>query len=262
MSDQQNIKLEIEGQIALLTIDRPQVLNSLNRDTLSDLEEAFRVIRNEDRVGIVILTGAGEKAFAAGADLEELARLEDNLQARKHSIRGQEVLDSIETFPKPVIAAINGFALGGGCELATACHIRIAAKEARLGQPEVKLGMIPGFSGTQRLARLIGKGLALELVLSGEMVTAAQALRMGLVNRVVSRKELIPCCRRLAEAILANAPLAVRYSMEAIHKGYEMPLREGLLLEASLFGLCFGTQDRQEGTRAFLEKRKPRFVGR
>ncbi len=258
----QNIRCEVEEQIALLTIDRLKALNSLNRETFGGLEDAFAEIREESGVGAVILTGAGEKAFVSGADIRELDGLGGSLQAREHALRGQEVLNSIENFPKPVIAAINGFALGGGCELALACHIRIAADGARLGQPEVKLGIVPGYGGTQRLTRLVGKGRALELLLTGEMVSAAQALEMGLVNRVVSRKELIPSCRRLAESILANAPLAVKYSMEAVHVGYDMPLVEALLFEATLFGLSFGTQDQREGFQAFFEKREPHFRGK
>ena len=257
-----NVRREIEGQIALLTIDRIEALNSLNRETFGELEEAFAQIQEEDRVGAVILTGAGEKAFVAGADIRELDRLGGSLHAREYALRGQALLNVIENFPKPVIAAINGFALGGGCELALACHIRIAADGARLGQPEVSLGIVPGYGGTQRLTRLVGKGRALELLLTGETVSAAEALQMGLVNRVVTRKKLIPSCRRLAETILANGPLAVRYSMEAIHRGYDMPLGEALSFEATLFGLSFGTEDQREGFQAFLEKRKPQFRGK
>lgn len=258
----ESVKVETTDGVTLLTISRPEALNALNQETLDVLGRILDGLREDDGARVVILTGAGEKAFVAGADIRELAQMENAHQARERAIRGQKVLDAIEGFPKPVIAAINGFALGGGCELAMACHLRVAAEEARLGQPEVKLGITPGYGGTQRLVRLVGKGVAMELILSGEMISAAEALRIGLVNRVVSRRELMPYCRRLAKTMMSNAPLALRYAIEAIHRGKEMPLREALLLEATLFGLSFGTQDGQEGLRAFTEKRKPRFEGK
>lgn len=257
-----NLKVETKDRIAFLTINRPKALNALNRKTLDALERAFSWLREDDGVGVVILSGAGKKAFVAGADVKELAQIKDASHAREYALKGQALFEVIENFPKPVIAAINGFALGGGCELALACHIRVAIEEARLGQPEVKLGIPPGYGGTQRLTRLAGKAVAMELVLSGKMISANEALRVGLVNRVVPRQELIPCCQALAKTILANAPLAVRYSMEAIQKGQQMPLREALLLEATLFALSFSTQDAREGMRAFAEKRKPRFRGK
>jgi enoyl-CoA hydratase len=228
---------------------------------MEELEEAFQERLSQDDVGAVIVTGAGDKAFAAGADIKELAAL-DPLEARAKSRQGHRILEVIEGFSKPVIAAINGFCLGGGCELALACHIRIAAQSAQIGLPEVKLGLIPGYGGTQRLPRLVGKGKAMEMVLSGESVDAQEAQRIGLVNGVVSLKDLIPRCRRLAAGILANGPLAVRYCIEAINGGLDMPLQEATRLEASLFGLCCATQDMKEGTRAFIEKKKPQFKGR
>jgi enoyl-CoA hydratase len=256
-----NLKIEIEDRIALLTLNQPEVLNALNQRTMEELEEAFQERLSQDDVGAVIVTGAGDKAFAAGADIKELAAL-DPLEARAKSRQGHRILEVIEGFSKPVIAAINGFCLGGGCELALACHIRIAAQSAQIGLPEVKLGLIPGYGGTQRLPRLVGKGKAMEMVLSGESVDAQEAQRIGLVNGVVSLKDLIPRCRRLAAGILANGPLAVRYCIEAINGGLDMPLQEATRLEASLFGLCCATQDMKEGTRAFIEKKKPQFKGR
>ncbi len=261
MPEFRNLKIEIEDRIALVTIDQPEVLNALNQTTMEELEEAFLKRLTEDDVGAVILTGAGEKAFVAGADIKELVQL-GPLEARLMSRQGHGLLEAIENFLKPVIAAINGFCLGGGCELALACHIRIAAESAQIGLPEVKLGLIPGYSGTQRLPRLVGKGRAIEMVLSGESIGAQEAERIGLVNRVVSREDLIPRCRKLAAAILANGPLAVRYSLEAINSGLDMPLQEATRLEASLFGLCCATEDMKEGTQAFIGKRKPQFKGK
>ncbi|MGH9341519.1 MAG: enoyl-CoA hydratase/isomerase family protein [Acidobacteriota bacterium] len=261
MGQYKNIHVEFQDRVALLTIERPQVLNALNAETLSELKDCFTNLRESGEAGAVIITGAGEKAFVAGADIAELAQL-DPLGARAKSDAGHALLHDVETFPKPVIAAINGFCLGGGCELALACHIRIASEDARLGLPEVKLGLIPGYGGTQRLPRLIGKGRALELILTGEMVDAAQAEKIGLVNHVVPRAELISHCHSLAGKILNNAPLAVRYSMEAIQSGLEMPLQEALSLEANLFALSFATDDMREGTTAFVEKRKARFEGK
>lgn len=257
-----NLRVEIAEKVALVTISRPQALNALNRETLEELREAFDWLREDEQVGAVILTGEGEKVFVAGADIKELAAMDDALEARHKALDGQQVFNGIESFPKPVIAAVNGFALGGGCELAMACHLRVAAQGARFGQPEVKLGLIPGYGGTQRLPRLVGKTRALELILSGETIDAAEALRIGLVNRVVAREELIPCCRDLARTLLANAPLALRYSLEAVRKGVDMPLPEALELEAMLFGFCFATEDCREGTRAFTGKRKPEFKGK
>jgi enoyl-CoA hydratase len=261
MREFKNLRIQVEDRIALLIIQRPEVLNALNRETLEEVEEAFQQeLRGRD-VGAVIVTGAGEKAFVAGADIKELAQL-DPLGAKYKSVRGQEILEVIEKFPKPVIAAINGYCLGGGCELALACHMRVAAEEAQIGLPEVKLGIIPGYAGTQRLSRLVGKGRAMEMVLSGESVSARQAEGIGLVNRVVSREDLIPSCRELAVKILANGPLAVQYSIEVINGGLDMPLYEAVRLESAYFALSCATEDMQEGTRAFMEKRKPEFKGK
>ena len=261
MGEFSNLKIEIEDRIALLTLNQPEILNALNQTTLEELEEAFLQRLAQDDVGAVIVTGAGDKAFAAGADIKELAAL-DPLEARVKSRQGHRLLEVIEGFPKPVIAAINGFCLGGGCELALACHIRIAAESAQIGLPEVKLGLIPGYGGTQRLPRLVGKGKAMEMILSGESIGAQEAQRIGLVNGVVPLKDLISRCRELATRILANGPLAVRYCIEAINSGLDMSLQEATRLEASLFSLCCATQDMKEGTRAFLEKKKPQFKGR
>ncbi len=260
MSEFKILKIEVENQIALLTISQPKVLNALNETTMEELESAFGNRLKEADVGAIILTGAGEKAFVAGADIKELAQL-NPLDARLKALRGHELLELIEGFPKPVIAAVNGYCLGGGCELALACHLRIASENAQFGLPEVKLGLIPGYGGTQRLPRLVGKGRAMEMILSGESISAQEAARIGLVNSVVPREELIPKCRELAEKILRNAPLAVRYSIEAINAGLEMPLQEATRLEASFFGLSCATEDMREGTRAFTEKRKPQFKG-
>ena len=257
----QQIQLEQEGRIAVVRVNRPGKLNALNRDTLEELDQAFARIGSEESFGGAILTGAGDRAFIAGADIGELARM-DPVAAREHALRGQALCSSIEELGKPVVAAVNGFALGGGCELALACTMRVASEKARFGQPEVKLGMIPGFGGTQRLGRLIGRGRALELLLTGEMIDAAEALRIGLVNRMVAPERVLPEARAMLETILSHAPLAVRYILEAAHHGLEMPLEEGLFLEANLFGVTFGTEDMKEGTRAFLEKRSPRFKGR
>ena len=260
MSEFKILKIEVENQIALLTISQPKVLNALNETTMEELESAFGNRLKEADVGAIILTGAGEKAFVAGADIKELAQL-NPLDARLKALRGHELLELIEGFPKPVIAAVNGYCLGGGCELALACHLRIASENAQFGLPEVKLGLIPGYGGTQRLPRLVGKGRAMEMILSGESISAQEAARIGLVNSVVPREELIPKCRELAEKILRNAPLAVRYSIEAINAGLEMPLQEATRLEASFFGLSCATEDMREGTRAFTEKRNPQFKG-
>ena len=256
-----NIQLETENGIATVTINRPEKLNALTGETLDELHEAFRSLAEDSDVGGVLLTGAGEKAFVAGADIAELSRL-DPVSARQHSIRGQEVCRLIEELGKPVVAAVGGFALGGGCELALACTLRVASEKARFGQPEVKLGLIPGFGGTQRLGRIVGRGAALEMLLTGEMIDATEAHRIGLVNRVVAPGAVVEEARGLLQQILAQGPLAVRYTMEAVRHGMEMPLDDGLFLEANLFGVIFGTEDMKEGTKAFLEKRAPAFQGR
>ena len=257
----ENILLAKKNAIAYVTVNRPKVLNALSLATMEELGRAFLDIRSDASIRVAILTGAGEKAFVAGADIGELAQ-QDAVSGKEYAHRGQAVLDLIENLGKPVIACINGFALGGGCELALACTMRLASDNAKLGQPEVKLGIIPGYGGTQRLARLVGKGLAMQMVLAGETITAAEAYRIGLVNEVTPAAELIPRAEAIAAKIIANAPLAVQYAMEAVNKGMEMTLAEGLFLEASLFGVCCATSDKSEGTAAFLEKRPARFQGK
>ena len=257
----ENLLYEKRNGIGYVTINRPAKLNALDRKTMEELDECFQDIVRDDEVRAVILTGAGEKAFVGGADINELAVLTP-VEGQAMSMCGQKVLDLIEHLGKPVIAAINGYALGGGCELALACTLRIASEQARLGQPEVKLGLIPGYAGTQRLPRLVGKGHALEMILSGDPVGAAEAYRMGLVNQVVPAQELIATAEKLAQRIMANAPLAVKFALEAVSHGLEMPEAEGQFLEANLFGLCCSTEDMKEGTRAFLEKRPAKFVGK
>jgi enoyl-CoA hydratase len=256
-----NLLLEREGAVAILTLNRPKVLNALNTQTLDELRRAILELKHDEAVRAVILTGAGEKSFVAGADINELA-VQSPTGGREHAIRGQHVLDLIEQMGKPVIAAINGYALGGGCELAMACTIRIAADTAKLGQPEINLGIIPGYAGTQRLARIVGKGRALELLLSGDQVTAQEAHRLGLVNRVVPAADLMAEAKKLAAALAARAPIAVRYILDAVNKGLEMPLAQAQIFEATLFGLVASTEDMREGTAAFLEKRKPSFKGK
>ncbi len=257
----ENILYEKKNAIAYVTVNRPKVLNALNMATMEELRQAFHAIKQDREARVVIFTGSGEKAFIAGADIGELAK-NDPIQAKEYTHRGQSVLNLIENCGKPVIACINGFALGGGCEIAMACTMRLASENAKLGQPEVKLGIIPGYGGTQRLPRLVGKGRAMQLVLAGEMIGAQEAQRMGLVNEVVASAELIPRAEAIAQKIIANAPLAVQFAMEAVNKGIEMTLAEGLYLEATLFGLCCATEDKKEGTTAFLEKRAPQFKGK
>src|SRR5256714_4564022 len=259
--DYENIKVAVADGILRLTIDRPKVLNALNARTVAEIHRAFQEPRNDDAVRAVIVTGAGEKAFVAGADINELAA-QTPISGKETAQRGQEVLQFIERFPKPVIAAVNGFALGGGCELALACHIRIASENAQMGLPEVTLGIIPGYGGTQRMARLLGEGKALELICSGERVKADEAARIGLVNRVVPLDQLLPVCEELAKKIASRAPLAVRAAIEAVVIRGEVPVEEGQLLEATLFGLLCATEDTKEGMRAFLEKRAANFTGK
>jgi enoyl-CoA hydratase/carnithine racemase len=256
-----NVVYEKKGAIAYVTVNRPKVLNALNTPTWEDLRTAFEHARDDGAVRGVILTGTGNKAFIAGADISELAHA-TAVEAERASRFGQEVLDLIENLGKPVIAAVNGFALGGGCETAMACTIRIAVESAKFGQPEVKLGLVPGGGGTQRLPRLVGKGRALQLILSGEIISAQEAYRIGLVNEIVSATDLITRAQAILGSIAANAPIAVRFALEAANKGLETSLSEGLLLEASYFGLCSATEDKKEGTSAFLEKRAPQFQGR
>ena len=257
----ENLIYEKKGAIGYVTVNRPKVLNALNTATMEELRAVFTAIKADAEVRVVILAGGGEKAFIAGADISELAK-HDTVQGKEYTHRGQAVLDLIENLGKPVIACINGFALGGGCEIAMACTMRLASETAKLGQPEVKLGIIPGYGGTQRLPRLVGKGMAMQLVLTGEMITAAEAHRIGLVNEVVPLGELIPRAEAIAHKIIANAPLAVQYAMEAVNRGMEMPLAEGLYIEATLFGVSCATEDKKEGTTAFLEKRPAQFKGK
>jgi len=257
----ENILYEKREAIACVTVNRPAVRNALNSQTVRELGVAFEQARNDAGVRVVILTGAGEKAFVAGADINELAT-QGPVEGKEYSLAGQGVFDTIENLGKPVIAAVNGFALGGGCELAMACTFRIASENAVLGQPEVKLGIIPGYGGSQRLPRLVGKGRAMQILLTGEMVSATDAFRMGLVNQVVPQAELLSVAESVAKKIIANAPLAVKFVIEAVNRGMEMTQSEGQFLEATLFGLCCATEDMKEGTKAFLEKRPANFAGR
>ncbi len=256
-----NLLYEVNDGIAFATVNRPKVHNALDQLTMSELVTAFESAADDEQVRVVILTGSGEKAFVAGADITEFASLSP-VDGREYALAGQDVFNFIEQLGKPVIAAVNGYALGGGCELAMACTLRVASDNAVFGQPEVRLGLIPGYGGSQRLPRLVGKGRALEILLSGEQVSAESALEMGLVNRVVPRSELLSTAETLARTIMANAPLALRYCLEAVHRGMEMTLTEGQFLEASMFGMCFATEDVEEGTEAFLEKRAPKFKGK
>lgn len=257
----ENILLDRNDDVATVTIHRPAKRNALNLKTVEEILHAFQTVQADSGVKAVILTGSGEKAFAAGADINELTLL-DSVGGQRRSQRGNEILSFIENLGKPVIAAVNGAALGGGCELAMACTLRIASENARFGQPEVKLGLIPGYGGTHRLPRLVGKGRALEMLLTGDPISAEEALRIGLVNRVVPLAELLPAAQTLAGKITSNAPLALRYAVEAVNKGLETSREQGALLEASLFGQCCASEDMKEGTRAFLEKRPARFQGK
>ena len=250
----------VADRIATITVNRPDKLNALNDATIAELGEAIDRARGDDAVGGVILTGAG-RAFVAGADIAEFAA-QTPIEGRARALRGQVVFRRFETSPKPTIAAVNGFALGGGCELSMSCHLRIASEHAKFGQPEVKLGIGPGYGGTQRLPRLVGKGRALQLLLTGEMIDAAEALRIGLVNRVVPAAELIDATTALLKQMIANGPLAVAACIEAVDRGLEGSIDDGLLLEAVMFGVLSGTADMREGTQAFLAKRAPAFTGR
>ena len=256
----ENLLYEKKDGIAYVTFNRPKVLNALNRQTIEEFHNVLLDVKQDPSVRVLILTGAGDKAFVAGADIKELAQ-QTPVNGKEFSLYGQSVFHLLETIGKPSICAINGFALGGGCELALSCSIRLASKTAKLGQPEVKLGIIPGYGGSQRLARLCGKGMAHELCLTGEMITAEEAHRVGLVNHIYEAAELLPAAEAVAKKIIEKARLAVKYCMEAIERGVEMPLEEGLFLEATLFGLCCATEDMREGTKAFLEKRAAQFKG-
>lgn len=252
---------DLADGIARVTVNRPDKLNALNASVIRELGEAVARVERDGDIRGVILTGAGGKAFVAGADIAELSQ-QSPVGGREKSIRGQRVLDRIENLGKPVVAAVNGFALGGGCELAMACHVRIASENARLGTPEVKLGLMCGYAGTQRLARLVGRGRAMEILLTGDPVEAAEAHRIGLVNKVVAKDKLLAEAEGLVRKMIANAPLSLRLSMEAVNAGLDMPFDEAQCLEATLFGLLCTTEDMKEGTRAFLEKRPAKFQGK
>ncbi len=257
----ENLRLEEKDGVAVVTVNRPDKLNALNDRTMAELDAVFTALAADDEVRGVILTGAGEKAFVAGADIGELAT-QSPVQGKERSIHGQKILDRIEGFPKPVVAAVNGFALGGGCELAMACHVRVASENARMGTPEVKLGIMCGYAGTQRLPRLVGKGRALEILLTGEMVDAAEAHRIGLVNKVVPKDKLLGEAEALLRKMLANGPISLRFTIQAVNGGLEMPIDEAQAHEAALFGLICTTEDMKEGTKAFLEKRPAKFQGK
>ena len=257
----ENVKTENRDGLLIVTIDRPKVLNALNAQTVDEIHQAFLAAHDDENVKAVIVTGGGEKAFVAGADINELAK-KTPITGKTTSEHGQAVLSFIERFPKPVIAAINGFALGGGCELALACHIRIASDKAQIGLPEVTLGIIPGYGGTQRMARLLGKGKALELICTGDRIPAAEAERIGLVNKVVPADQLMATAEEMARKIMSRGPLAIRAAIEAVTRGSEMPFEEGQFLEATLFGLLCASDDTKEGMAAFLEKRPAQFKGR
>jgi enoyl-CoA hydratase/carnithine racemase len=256
----ENVVYEKKGPIAYVTLNRPKVMNALNKATINELRSAFEDARDDLAVRGVILTG-GEKAFAAGADIAEIAN-NTAVEAEEATRGGQALTDLIENLGKPVIAAVNGFALGGGCELAMSCAIRIAAESAKFGQPEVKLGVMPGYGGTQRLPRLVGRGRALKLILSGDIIDAAEAYRIGLVDELEPDGHVVERAETVLKKIIANAPLSVKYALEAVNKGLETSVAEGLLIEASLFAVCASTDDKKEGTSAFLEKRTPKFQGK
>ena len=256
-----NMLVERDDAVAIVTFNRPKVLNALNGQTLSELSAAMTSLKADAGVRAIVLTGAGEKSFVAGADINELAVLSP-VAGKEHARTGQLVFDAIEQLGKPVIAAINGFALGGGCELAMACTLRLAADTARFGQPEINLGLIPGYAGSQRLPRLVGKGRALEILLSGDMISAARAYEIGLVNRVVPGAELMTEAKKLARVLASKAPIAVRYIIDAVNQGLDTPFAAGEFLETSLFGTIASSDDMREGTKAFLEKRAPVWQGK
>lgn len=250
-----NLLIDRDGAVAVVTLNRPKVLNALNGPTLTELEAAMATLKADEGVRAIVLTGSGEKSFVAGADINELA-VQTPVQGKEHARRGQQIFDAIENLGKPVIAAINGFALGGGCELAMACTMRLAADTARFGQPEINLGLIPGYAGSQRLPRLVGKGVALEILLTGDMINAQRAYEIGLVNRVVPAAELLAEAMKLAQVLASKAPIATRYILEAVNQGMDAPFSVGEQLETALFGAIASSDDMREGTKAFLEKRK------
>jgi enoyl-CoA hydratase len=256
-----SLLFDVHDRVATITVNRPDKLNALDDATIGELDEAIDVVERRDDIGGVIVTGAGARAFVAGADIEELS-VQGPLDGRARARRGQAVFLRFERSRKPVIAAVNGFALGGGCELALACHLRVASENAKFGLPEVKLGIAPGYGGTQRLPRLVGAGRALQLILTGEMIDAVEAHRLGIVNRIVPRDALLGESAALVRQILANGPIAVALCIEAVQRGLDVTLEEGLSIEANHFGLLASTEDMREGMRAFLEKRAPRFSGR
>lgn len=257
----ENLTVTHRDAITTVTVDRPKKLNAMTRETLQELAQAFDALASDDAVRAVIVTGAGDKAFVAGADIKELAE-ESATTGHLAAQRGQETFRKIEALGKPVVAAINGFALGGGLELALACHLRVASENAKLGLPEVTLGVIPGYGGSQRLARLVGRGRALELILTGAHIDASEAHRIGLVNRVVPETELLSETEKLVRKIIANGPLALRHALIAVDQGLDVAQEQGMLLEATLFGILFGTDDLREGMNAFLEKRRAEFKGK
>ncbi|MBS6063533.1 enoyl-CoA hydratase/isomerase family protein [Criibacterium bergeronii] len=250
-----NLLMDVEGEIAVVSINRPKALNALNTETVQEINECFKEIQNRKDIKVVILTGAGEKSFVAGADIAQMSNMTPK-EAREMSLNAYEAFSRIENCPQVVIAAVNGFALGGGCEIAMSCDIRIAADTAKFGQPEVGLGIIPGFGGTQRLPRLVGKGRAKELIFTAETIDANEAYRIGLVNKVVPKEELMDTCKKMAQRILKNGSLAITLAKQAINLGVEMDLNSGIQLESNQFGLTFSSQDQKEGMNAFLEKRK------
>ena len=257
----ENLLIERDGAVAILSFNRPRVLNALNTQTLTELSSALAAFKDDAEIRAVVVTGSGEKSFIAGADINELA-VQTPIEGKEHARRGQLIFDAIENLGKPVIAAVNGFALGGGCELAMACTIRLAADTARFGQPEINLGIIPGYAGSQRLPRLVGKGIALEILLTGDMISAARAFEIGLVNRVVPAAELMTEAKKLAQTLAAKAPIATRYIIEAVNQGLDAPLTVGQYVETALFGAIASSADMKEGTKAFLEKRKAVWQGK
>jgi enoyl-CoA hydratase len=257
----ENLLIERDDAVAVVTFNRPKVLNALNTQTLTELSAAIAGFKSDAGVRAIVLTGAGEKAFVAGADINELA-VQTPIEGQEHARRGQQIFDAIEQLGKPVIAAVNGFALGGGCELAMACTLRVAADTARFGQPEINLGLIPGYAGSQRLPRLVGRGVALEILLTGDMIGAQRAYEIGLVNRVVPAAELMAEAKKIAHLLASKAPIAVRYIIEAVHHGLDGSLEAGQFLETALFGAIASSADMKEGTTAFLEKRKAVWQGK